>query len=114
MGRPQRSLAFRRCRRGHETHVTWVRAAVALRERSRYELKGRGVRVISGRSEDVDAADSNGAGKSALVMAPAWALTGRSDARAEVWPLAEYLVCQHRQKERNGTSSAGDACSQRA
>ena len=40
--------------------------------------------MISGRCEDVEAADSNGAGKSALVMAPAWALTGRSDARAEV------------------------------
>ncbi len=53
-------------------------------ETTRYSLASRGVRVISGRSEDVEAADSNGAGKSALVMAPAWALTGRSDARAEV------------------------------
>jgi hypothetical protein len=67
-----------------------------LRDKSRYELKGRGVRVISGRSEDVDAADSNGAGKSALVMAPAWALTGRSDARAEVRPCIGSLhTCKH-------------------
>ena len=57
---------------------------VLCRETTRYSLASRGVRVISGRSEDVEAADSNGAGKSALVMAPAWALTGRSDARAEV------------------------------
>ena len=54
------------------------------RETTRYSLASRGVRVVSGRSENVEAADSNGAGKSALVMAPAWALTGRSDARAEV------------------------------
>ena len=40
--------------------------------------------MISGRSEDTDTADSNGAGKSALVMAPSWALSGRSDARLEV------------------------------
>ncbi len=58
--------------------------AAPCRDTTRYSLASRGVRVISGRSEDVEAADSNGAGKSALVMAPAWALTGRSDARAEV------------------------------
>lgn len=51
--------------------------------RVRYPLGGRGVRVVSGRNEDDAGADSNGAGKSALVMAPLWALTGRSDARAE-------------------------------
>ena len=49
-----------------------------------YDLAGRGVRMVSGRSQDSDAADSNGAGKSALVMAPSWALSGRSDARLEV------------------------------
>lgn len=49
-----------------------------------YQLAARGVRVVSGRSEDSEAADSNGAGKSALVMSASWALTGRSDARLEV------------------------------
>jgi hypothetical protein len=29
--------------------------------------------------------ESNGAGKTALVMAPLWALTGSVDARSEVW-----------------------------
>ena len=53
------------------------------RECTRYELGARGVRVISGRNEDDDGAASNGAGKSALVMAPLWALAGRSDARSE-------------------------------
>ena len=33
---------------------------------------------------DDDGSQSNGSGKSSLVMAPLWALTGRSDARAEV------------------------------
>jgi hypothetical protein len=42
---------------------------------------------VTGCNEDEAAADSNGAGKSALVMAPLWALTGRSDARSEVMEL---------------------------
>jgi hypothetical protein len=60
----------------------------ACRECTRYALRARGVRVISGRNEDDDGAASNGAGKSALVMAPLWALAGRSDARSEAraWP----------------------------
>ena len=66
-----------------------------LREKTRYQLASRGLRVISGRSEDVEAADSNGAGKSALVMAPAWALTGRSDARAEVSFTRERSADKH-------------------
>ena len=58
------------------------------RDLTRYDLASRGVRVISGRNEDDEGAASNGAGKSALVMAPLWALTGRSDARTEVPILA--------------------------
>ena len=54
-----------------------------FRDAVRYPLAARGVRVVCGRNEDDAGADSNGAGKSALVMAPLWALTGRSDARAE-------------------------------
>ena len=57
----------------------------------RYGLGGRGVRVVTGRNEDDDGAASNGAGKSALVMAPLWALTGRSDARSEARALCPIL-----------------------
>ena len=39
---------------------------------------------MTGRNEDDQGSESNGAGKSALVMAPLWALTGKSDARNEV------------------------------
>ena len=56
-----------------------------------YDLSSGGVRVLTGRNVDasgsggaVDApADSNGAGKTSLAMAPHWAITGRSDARAD-------------------------------
>lgn len=40
--------------------------------------------MLTGRNMDDDGSQSNGSGKSSLVMAPLWALTGRSDARAEV------------------------------
>ena len=50
----------------------------------RYGLQERGIRVITGSNLDDDGSQSNGAGKSVLVMAPLWALTGRSDARSEV------------------------------
>ena len=49
-----------------------------------YSLQGKGARVLTGRNMDDDGSQSNGSGKSSLVMAPLWALTGRSDARAEV------------------------------
>ncbi len=42
------------------------------------------MRVVTGRNTDEAASDSNGSGKITLVMAGLWALTGRSDARAEV------------------------------
>ena len=51
-----------------------------------YDLRQRGVCVISGRNEDDAGAVSNGAGKSALAMSALWAITGRSDARIEVSP----------------------------
>ncbi len=53
------------------------------REACSYDLSKRGFCVITGRNEDDQGAESNGAGKSALVMAPLWALTGKSDARSE-------------------------------
>lgn len=59
-------------------------AARSCRDATAYPLHQRSLRVVSGRNCDEAAADSNGAGKSALVMAPLWALTGRSDARSEV------------------------------
>ena len=49
-----------------------------------YSLQGKGARVVTGRNLDDDGSQSNASGKSSLVMAPLWALTGRSDARAEV------------------------------
>ena len=52
-----------------------------------YNLVGRGFCVVTGRNEDDLGSESNGAGKSALVMAPLWALTGKSDARVEVKPV---------------------------
>ncbi|KAL0033719.1 hypothetical protein WJX77_002381 [Trebouxia sp. C0004] len=54
-----------------------------FRESCTYDLTNRGFCVITGRNEDDQGAESNGAGKSALVMAPLWALTGKSDARNE-------------------------------
>lgn len=50
----------------------------------RYPLHKQGIRVISGRNLDDVSSESNGAGKSMLVTAPLWAVTGRLDARAEV------------------------------
>lgn len=52
-----------------------------------YGLSNRGIRVITGSNLDDDGSQSNGAGKSVLVMAPLWALTGRSDARSEASPV---------------------------
>lgn len=72
------------------TLVSWVDSIIgqawlhACREACTYDLARRGFCVVTGRNEDDQGAESNGAGKSALVMAPLWALTGKSDARNEV------------------------------
>ena len=70
------------------------------RESTVYPLGSRGLRVVSGRNADDSGADSNGTGKSSLVMAALWCLTGRSDARTMAssltkWPvkLSPYSVC---------------------
>ncbi len=57
---------------------------MCCRDAVTYDLRQRGVCVISGRNEDDAGAVSNGAGKSALAMSALWAITGRSDARIEV------------------------------
>ena len=49
-----------------------------------YDLRQRGVCVLSGRNEDDAGAESNGSGKSSLAMSALWAITGKSDARMEV------------------------------
>ena len=49
-----------------------------------YHLSGRGLRIITGRNEDDNGADSNGTGKTSLVAAPLWCLTGDMLARTEV------------------------------
>lgn len=81
-----RAPPYVQCRACLKTSVPWF----AGRDKAVYELGSRGVRVVSGRSEDTQAADSNGAGKSALVMAPGWALSGRSDARLEVCGIYSF------------------------
>ncbi|GAX81140.1 hypothetical protein CEUSTIGMA_g8573.t1, partial [Chlamydomonas eustigma] len=48
-----------------------------------YNLGDRGLRVITGANDDESMADSNGAGKTSLVTAPLWALTGDMLARTE-------------------------------
>lgn len=78
--RQESQKAPTRLKPSHELNHAWQ----ACRDKAVYQLAARGVRVVSGRSEDSEAADSNGAGKSALVMSASWALTGRSDARLEV------------------------------
>ena len=60
------------------------------REEASFELQDRGLRVITGCNNDDLASDSNGAGKSALVMAPLWAITGRTEPRSE----AGFTACQ--------------------
>ncbi|GFR43835.1 hypothetical protein Agub_g4956, partial [Astrephomene gubernaculifera] len=52
-------------------------------EEQTYPLSCRGVRVIAGENRDEGGADSNGAGKTSLVTAPLWALTGEVLARTE-------------------------------
>ena len=49
----------------------------------RYSLRSRGLCLVTGRNDDFPTADSNGAGKTSLVMAPLWALTGTTDARPD-------------------------------
>eukprot|EP00198_Chlamydomonas_reinhardtii_P009727 XP_001699064.1 predicted protein [Chlamydomonas reinhardtii] len=48
-----------------------------------YPLSSRGLRVVVGENRDEPGADSNGAGKTSLVAAPLWALTGDVLARTE-------------------------------
>lgn len=47
-----------------------------------YTLCDQSVRVVTGRNFDDPGCLSNGAGKTALVMAPMWALTGSTEARS--------------------------------
>ena len=61
---------------------------LTYREGAVYQLGNRGLRVVSGRNADDSGADSNGTGKSSLVMAALWCLTGRSDARTMASPLS--------------------------
>lgn len=56
----------------------------AGRDKTTYPLANRSLRVVCGRNSEEAASDSNGSGKTTLVMSSLWALTGRSDARAEV------------------------------
>lgn len=53
--------------------------------------------MISGRNEDDQGAESNGAGKSALCMAALWCLTGRSDSRSLVLHLFNLCYCKSAQ-----------------
>lgn len=71
-----------------------MRSASRCRERVGYSLRQKGARVVTGRNLDDDGSQSNASGKSSLVMAPLWALTGRSDARAEVGCVCRCVVLQ--------------------
>ena len=64
-------------------HSVEVEGFGAFAERAVYPLFGRGVCAVVGDNGDDRCSDSNGAGKTTLVMAPMWALTGRTDARVE-------------------------------
>ncbi|KAK9914871.1 hypothetical protein WJX75_001641 [Coccomyxa subellipsoidea] len=66
-----------------ELHSMELEGFGPYRDLVQYGLSNRGIRVITGSNLDDDGTQSNGAGKSVLVMAPLWALTGRSDARSE-------------------------------
>jgi hypothetical protein len=70
-------------------HAVEVEGYFSFKEATRYSLADRGLVVVTGRVEGGPGgagagAESNGAGKTALVMAPLWALTGAVDARSEV------------------------------
>lgn len=54
-----------------------------FRDRTEYLLSGRGLRAVTGLNLDDTGAESNGAGKTALVAAPLWALSGDMLARTE-------------------------------
>ena len=82
------SLQMRESKRGGSPlrvslHSVEVEGFGAFAERAVYPLRGRGVCAVVGDNGDDRCSDSNGAGKTTLVMAPMWALTGRSDARVE-------------------------------
>ncbi|KAK9812526.1 hypothetical protein WJX73_005975 [Symbiochloris irregularis] len=66
-----------------DLHILSISGYGPFREEATYELQGRGLRVITGQNLDDPASASNGAGKSALVMAPLWAITGKTEPRSE-------------------------------
>ena len=80
-----------------------MKGGSCCRERVVYSLEGKGARVVTGRNLDDDGTQSNASGKSSLVMAPLWALTGRSDARAEVSGASRRLMMQPCSRQTIGT-----------
>jgi hypothetical protein len=54
----------------HHKHVTFTRAQT----RTSYPLASRGLVAITGRNDDDDSSESNGAGKTSLVTALLWAM----------------------------------------
>jgi len=70
------------------------------REECSYDLAALGFCAITGCNMEDQAAESNGAGKSALAMSAVWALTGHSDAKNEVvapvrWFVLLATVCRY-------------------
>ena len=86
-----------------------MRSASRCRERVAYSLQQKGARVVTGRNLDDDGSQSNASGKSSLVMAPLWALTGRSDARAEVSCVSQCGAMQPCNRHSFQLISAQDA-----
>lgn len=65
------------------------------REECSYELTSLGFCAITGCNMEDEAAESNGAGKSALAMSGVWALSGRSNAGKEVARNTMYCSVVH-------------------
>lgn len=60
--------------------------------RVEYALCNQSVRIVTGKNVDDPGCLSNGAGKTALVMAPMWALTGSTEARSVGGATASSLT----------------------
>ena len=72
---------------GTQKHVSLHRVTVqgfgAFSNKTCYPLRNRGVCAVVGDNRNDRCSDSNGAGKTTLVMAPMWALTGKTDSRID-------------------------------
>lgn len=66
-----------------------------------YDFYNRGLRVITGRNVDDSGTQSNGAGKTSLIAAPLWALTGDMLARTESGGASRQMLVDSMLNERS-------------